>query len=95
MVAETEGKDQKAVIAGLVGAVGELRRDLAELHELFADMLNYLNEIANERGKQMLGLIKEIYEAKLAERYNTSQIQEHFQFHSLSDKKKNIKGVLE
>jgi len=80
-------------ISGNIGYLKErvalLEKYEVEIWEMLGEVIEYLNTFGEQRQKQINEVLKGFFETKLAERYNTSQLQEHFNYHSLSDKKRN------
>ena len=96
MVKETEKDKQVASIQELTERIEHLEKNEQETWDMLGQLIDYINITADERKTQLNQLIKEGYESKLAERYNTQELQQHRSNREVhySDKK-SIKGVLE
>ena len=92
---ETSSK-QVASIQELTERIDRLEKNEQETWDMLGQLIDYINVTAEERKTQLAQLIKDNNESKLAERYNTTELQQHRSNREVhySDKK-SIKGVLE
>ncbi len=91
MAERTTQAKQVALIKDIRQRLTALEGDMVEAREQLGDVINYIGEIGTERAAQLLGLIKDIYETGLAQRYNTTELQQHRENTLIhySDKKTN------
>ena len=77
MAETTEETEQGETVEELTERIEVLEKNDKETWGMLGQLIDYINVTAEQRSEQLRQILKEIYESKLAERYNTAQLQDH------------------